>query len=285
MLQVLKIWLAFWLCFTLTPVWGQDPPKRVISNIAGDLYRFQNNFHYSVFLVTSAGVLVTDPINVEAACWLKAEIARRFKQPVRYLVYSHDHVDHSSGGEVFADDGAIVIAHENAKRAIIGEKRPTAIPQITFKRKLTLELGGQQVILNYHGRNHSDNMISMLFPAQRVLYAVDFIPVKTVGYKTLTDSWFPDWMRSLRRVESLDFDTLVPGHGAIGNKADVSAFRNYLQDLYDQVLALVREGKTLAQIQAAVDLSKYQAMAQFEAWMPLNVEGVYSRIQQHRRGN
>ena len=55
---------------------------RAITHIAGDLYRFQNNSHYSVFLVTPDGVIATDPINAEAATWLKAEFAKRFNQPV-----------------------------------------------------------------------------------------------------------------------------------------------------------------------------------------------------------
>ena len=114
---------------------AQDAPKREIVQISGDLYRFQNKFHYSVFLVTPEGVIVTDPINADAAKWLKAEIASRFGKPIRYVVYSHDHADHIAGGEVFAADGAIVVAHEKAKRAILGEKRPTAVPQITLLRR------------------------------------------------------------------------------------------------------------------------------------------------------
>ena len=82
--------------------------KREISNISGDLYRFKNNFHYSVFLVTSEGIIATDPINADAAKWLKAELAKRFDKPVKYVIYSHDHADHSSGGEVFADTATIV---------------------------------------------------------------------------------------------------------------------------------------------------------------------------------
>ncbi len=63
--------------------WAQQEPKRAITNIAGDLYRFQNNFHFSVFLVTPEGVIVTDPINADAANWLKAEIDKRFGVPIR----------------------------------------------------------------------------------------------------------------------------------------------------------------------------------------------------------
>jgi glyoxylase-like metal-dependent hydrolase (beta-lactamase superfamily II) len=264
---------------------AQDAPKREIVQISGDLYRFQNKFHYSVFLVTPEGVIATDPINADAAQWLKSEIASRFGKPIRYLVYSHDHVDHSSGGEVFAADGAIVIAHEKAKRAILGENRPTAVPRITFKRQMTVELGGKTVELKYLGKNHSDNMIVMRFPEERTLFAVDFIPVKTVAFKSFSDAYIPEWIKSLARVERLDFDILAPGHGPLGTKADVTAFREYMTDLTGQVLEQARMGKSLEETKAAVDLSKYSDWGQFEAWGPLNIEGAYQRAQLNRRGN
>ena len=264
---------------------AQDAPKREIVQISGDLYRFQNKFHYSVFLVTPEGVIATDPINADAAKWLKAEIASRFGKKIRYVIYSHDHVDHSSGGEVFAADGAIVIAHEKAKRAILGENRPTAVPQITFKRQMTVELGGKTVELKYLGKNHSDNMIVMRFPEERTLFAVDFIPVKTVAFKSFSDAYIPEWIKSLARVERLDFDILAPGHGQMGTKADVTAFREYMTDLTTQVLEQARMGKSLEETKAAVDLSKYSDWGQFEAWGPLNIEGAYQRAQLNRHGN
>src|SRR5688572_33368165 len=89
-------------------------PAREITQLAGEIYRFRNNNHYSIFAVTSAGIIATDPINADAAQWLKGELQRRFSQPVKYLIYSHDHADHIAGGEVFADS-ATVVAHENAK--------------------------------------------------------------------------------------------------------------------------------------------------------------------------
>ncbi len=258
--------------------------KRSITNISGDLYRFQNNFHYSVFLVTSEGIIVTDPINAEAAKWLKSELAKRFNKPVKYLIYSHDHVDHISGGEVFADT-AIVVAHENAKADIIGEQRPTAVPDLTFSDQMTIELGGQTVELTYVGRSHSDNMIVMRFPAERVLFAVDFIPIKAVAWKTLTDAYIPDWREAIKRVEAMDFDTLVPGHGSIGVKADAAAFRGYMEALYSAVLQAARDGKTLQQMQQNIRLDEYKEWFHYEEFLPLNIEGMYNQIVLHRRGN
>ena len=266
------------------PASAQDVP-RSIEKIKGDLYRFQNRFHYSVFYVTPEGVIVTDPINAEAASWLKAEIKKRFNLPIRYLIYSHDHRDHIAGGEVFAKDGAVVVAHRRAKDKIIGEKRPTAVPQITFGRKLDLELGGKTVELRYLGPNHSDNSIVMRFPEEKVLFAVDFIPVNTVAFRTLADAHLKGWIRSLKRVESMDFDILAPGHGKLGAKRHVTLFRNYMTDLHDQVLAAAREGKNLEETKGSIDLSKYKDMAQFDNWGPMNVEGAYRWVQMFRRGN
>jgi glyoxylase-like metal-dependent hydrolase (beta-lactamase superfamily II) len=266
---------------------AQQPqaPVREITKIAGEIYRFRNNNHYSVFAVTPAGVIATDPISADAAQWLKDEIQKRFNQPVKYVIYSHDHADHIAGGEVFAAAGAIVVAHENAKTIIVAEKRPTAVPQITFSDELQIELGGTVVDLAYVGRNHSDNSLVMRFPKERLLFAVDFIPVESVAFRDFPDAYVEDWIDSLRRVEAMDFDVLVPGHGPLGRRDHVRLFREYLEELRGAVLRLAREGKSLDEVKQLVKLPKYEKWTQYQAWFPLNVEGMYRHVQMHRRPN
>ncbi len=268
----------------VSPVAAQQETKREITRIVGDLYRFQNDAHYSVFLVTPAGIIATDPITADAARWLKAELLKRFSKPVRYLIYSHDHSDHSAGGEAFADT-ATVIAHDNAKATIIGEKRPTAVPDVTFSDRMTVELGGKVVELVYVGRSHSDNMIAMRFPAERAVFAVDFISVKRLPYMRLSDSYFPDWIEAIKVVEAMDFDILVPGHGPLGTKADATDHRRYMEELYAAVLAAARAGKTLEQTKQDIKLDRYKDWGRYEEWLGLNIEGVYQRISLQRRGN
>ena len=276
------------LLLTLTP-WAQaqapaQAPVREITQIAGELYRFRNTNHYSVFAVTPAGIIATDPINAEAAQWLKAEPRKRFAQPVKYLIYSHDHADHISGGEVFADT-AMVVAHEHASTTIINEKRPTAVPQVTFSDRLTIELGGTVVELAYVGRNHSDNSIVMRFPKERVLFAVDFIPVQAVAFRDFPDAYIEDWLESLKRVEQLDFDILAPGHGPLGKKDHVRMFRGYLEDLRGEVVKYAREGKSLDEMKQLIKLEKYAKWGGYEQMLPLNIAGMYQHVQMHRRGN
>src|SRR5262245_16277586 len=260
-------------------------PVREITKIAGEVYRFRNNNHYSVFAVTPAGIIATDPINAPAATWLKDELKKRWPdKPIKFVVYSHDHADHISGGEVWAD-AATVVAHENARAPIFREKRPTAPPQVTFSERATIELGGTSVELFYVGRNHSDNSVVMRFPKDRVVFAVDFAPVKAVAFRDLPDSYLDEWLESLRRLEAMEFDILAPGHGPLGKKADVTSFRLYLEDLRAQVLAAIRAGKSLEETKKSVDLSKYKDWAGYEQMGPLNIEGVYRLVQANRRPN
>jgi glyoxylase-like metal-dependent hydrolase (beta-lactamase superfamily II) len=247
------VWLAAAAAFALgslgpaQPAAAQDEVKREITNIAGDLYRFQNKFHVSVFLVTPEGVIATDPINAAAAEWLEAEIRERFGQEIRYLILSHDHADHSAGGEVFADTATVVAI--------------------------------------YPGLSHSNNLIVMHFPAERAVFTVDFISVKRLPYMTLSDAYFPDWMAAIEAVEAIDFDILVPGHGPMGTKQDAADHRAYLEDLYDQVLAAARAGQSLEDMQVSITMDAYKDWGQYDKWRTLNIEGMLNNISLHRRGN
>jgi glyoxylase-like metal-dependent hydrolase (beta-lactamase superfamily II) len=94
-----------------------EGPTRSIVNVTGDLYFAQNNNHHTVFLVTDEGIIMSDPINREFSTWLKGELEARFNQSVRYVLYSHHHWDHASGGGVFADTAEFV-GHENMIQAL-----------------------------------------------------------------------------------------------------------------------------------------------------------------------
>jgi glyoxylase-like metal-dependent hydrolase (beta-lactamase superfamily II) len=106
---------------------AQQAPQRGIVNITGQLYRAQNNNHYTVFLVTPEGVIMSDPINRDFGRWLKGEIATRFKVPVRYVLYTHRDWDHASSGVVFADTAEFV-GHRNMLAALAP---PAGSPPLT----------------------------------------------------------------------------------------------------------------------------------------------------------
>ena len=266
------------------PAPAQDEATREIVHVAGDVYRFQNNFHYSVFMVTPEGAIATDPINADAARWLEREIADRFGAEVRYLIYSHDHADHIAGGEVFADT-ATVIAQEHTKAHIVGENRPTAVPDIVFRDRMTVTLGGKSVELVYLGRNHGDSTIVMRFPEERILFAVDIVAVERLPFRDMHNNFVSDWIESLEEMERMDFDILVPGHGRIGTRADIAPHREYLERLSERVLAGMRAGASLDALKASVTMDEYRDWGGYEQWRALNVEGMYRWLSHARRGN
>ena len=91
---------------------AQDEPRRTITEIADGVYRATNNNHGTVFMVTDDGIVLADPINPDFSFWLRGELDSRFGVPVRYVVYSHHHWDHASGGGAFADTAQFV-GHAN----------------------------------------------------------------------------------------------------------------------------------------------------------------------------
>ena len=98
-----------------------------IGKLTGDIYYGRMDDYVSVFMVTSEGIVLVEPIGTEFATWLKAEMARRFPVPVRYVIYSHSHWDHASGGTVYADT-ARFIGHENMLKNIAMPPADTPLP-------------------------------------------------------------------------------------------------------------------------------------------------------------
>lgn len=258
-------------------------PIDEIIAVAEDVYLFRHQTHQAIFIVTSEGVVVTDPINLEAATWLKTEIAKLTAQPVRYVIYSHHHNDHITGGRVFADQ-ALFVSHQAARAKILHAADPsTPVPQLTFSHRMSIDLGGKHIELIYTGRNHSDNSLVVLLPQSRILFAVDFIPVETVAYRALPDAYPDEWIESLKHVEQLDFDILVPGHGKVGRKNHVPQFREYLQALRSAVREQVQKGATLEDTKHAVRLSKYEQWYGYADWFSENVEGMYRYLSQQSK--
>lgn len=263
-----------------------DAPVRAITQVAGDVYRFQNNLHVSVFMVTDEGVIASDPIDPEAAAWLNNEIQERFGQPVKYVIYSHDHFDHVSGAAAF--EGATIIAHANGRDEIAGSEHPIAMPDIMFSDKLVVELGGKQVELFYLGTSHSDNMIFMRFPEEQVLFVVDVMERQMVPYRDFGSDDIDGILRSLATLEEVDFEILLVGHSIgenhtpVGTVADMVAYREYIMLLRERVEAELAANKSVEEIKAAVTMSEYDHWVAYDIWQALNVEGMVRYIQDGR---
>jgi glyoxylase-like metal-dependent hydrolase (beta-lactamase superfamily II) len=251
-------------------------PVRAITQLAGDVYRFQNDAHFSVFMVTPDGVIATDPISPDAAEWLNAEIQRRFNVPVKYVLYSHDHWDHAAGAAAFPD--AIIVAHANAVPHIAASDQPIEAPDITFNSELEVKLGGKAVRLYYLGVSHSDNLVFMHFPDERILFGVDAIAVNRLPFQDMAGTDINGLIGTIAALEQLDVDIVAPGHGELGTLADLAAHRIYLETLKDLVTRQLRDGRTDAEIKARITMAEYRNWGSYEDWQQLNVQGMIDYV-------
>jgi glyoxylase-like metal-dependent hydrolase (beta-lactamase superfamily II) len=271
---MLRLWTIILLFLAgLGSAWAQGEPQRAIEHVAGNLYRFQNNFHFGVFLVGDEGVLLVDPINEGTAKWVKGEIKSRFGKDVTLVAYSHNHADHTSGGQVFAET-AEFLAQEKAV-ARIAESGHTTTPTISFKWRHEVEFAGEVVEFIYPGPTHTDDLFVVHFPAEKALFIVDMATVRRLPYRDFPGFQFPEGISNLRSVEKLDFEIFVGGHGPIGTKADLSDHIRYLDALYMAVSHASKEGLSLDEIKAKVTMEPYKDWGQYEAWLGLNIEGLY----------
>ena len=249
-----------------------------IEDLGDGLHRFIDDRHRSVFLITPEGAVVTDPLNKKAATWLNNQIKTRFNVPVKYVIYSHNHSDHIYGAEVFKSPHTTFVAHKLAAQDIKNTQMKTVTPSLTFENELLLTLGDSTVKLNYHGPNDGRGSVSILFEKQKTLFVVDWIVIGRMPWQKLWSYDIQGMINSTQAVLKYDFDTFVGGHADIGNKADVTRYLSYIEQLYSQVTAGALAGQSLDEIKKNVKLDQFSDFKQFDAWLPFNIEGVYERL-------
>ena len=238
------------------------------------IYRYQNA--QAMFVVTPEGVIATDPIGYgrpQAVTTYLDEIRKITSQPVKYVVYSHHHFDHIAGGKPFKDAGATFVAHRRAKERLAALKDPhTVLPDETFDSTRTIRLGGTVLELTYLGLNHSDNSIVMRLPKEKIIFAVDFLPVGSLPARGMIDSYPLEWEDSIRKVLAMDWERLIPGHpgpgGRLGTKKDAQDVLTFLQDASAAVQTAAREGKCWDTVEKELKLPNYAGVSNYEQALP-----------------
>jgi glyoxylase-like metal-dependent hydrolase (beta-lactamase superfamily II) len=173
---------------------GQQPTFAT-TKVTDNVYYFRYQGHQSMFIVTPAGVIATDPIseNRPAAEAYLAEIRKITQAPIRYVVYSHQDPDHIAGGKPFKDAGATFVAHRFAKGNIAQMKRADIVPvDEIVEDQRTLSVGGTDLELTYLGRNHTEGMLLMRLPRERLIFTVDWIPVEGVLFQNMPGFYLPE---------------------------------------------------------------------------------------------
>ena len=255
------------------------PGPHTVTEVSSGVYSFSHSGARSMFIITDAGVIVTDPMHRHAAEAMRQEIADRTDQPVRYVIYSHNHWDHILGGKIFKAEGAQFISHEKCLAHFYRDPHPDLVmPDIVFDRHYEVELGNKRLQLQYFGRNHDDCAITMLLPDERLLFMVD---LAMPGAVSLAGGWmrsyYPrDWIRSLEEIETtLAFDRYMPGHGpAVAPKAAMTEIRGYLQALMEAVRSELDAGTPMNEVVENISLPEYQHLQGYDEFLSKNADRI-----------
>jgi glyoxylase-like metal-dependent hydrolase (beta-lactamase superfamily II) len=270
----------------IAPATAQNTPQVSTKKVDGtdNVYVFRYGNHQSMFVVTSQGVIATDPISYQRPAKPYIDAIRAVTdKPIKYVIYSHHHYDHIAGGQPFKELGATFIAHARAKERFLELKKQNALladvvmPDQVVDTKKTVTLGGTSLELIFVGRNHSDNSLVMRLPKERLVFVVDFAPIESVQFRNIPDNASPlEYIASLKKLAALDWDRLIPGHpyagGRFGTKKDVEDDISYLEELSAEVKKAADAGKCFDTAMKEVKLPKYEKWANYDASLPGNVE-------------
>jgi len=265
-----------------TPAPTPAPPLFATTKVEGtdNVYIFRYQGHQAMFIVTPAGVIATDPIGryrPQAVTAYIDEIKKITSAPIRYVIYSHHHYDHIAGGKPFKDAGATFVAHKRAKERLaeLNFADITPVDEAVDKQR-SIALGGTTLELIDVGRNHSDTTLLMRLPREKLIFAVDFLPINSVNWRNMPDSWPIEWEDGIKKVLALEWDRMIPGHpgpgGRLGTRDDVSNLLAYMQDLREEVKKAADAGKCIDTAMREVKLPKYATLTNYENWLPMNVE-------------
>ena len=229
-----------WVAYTQQ----QAPPNPLILNkVKDDLYVIQDNGSGNVAIyVTNEGTILVDDKFERNYDGIMEKIRSVTDKPVKYVMSTHHHTDHTGNNAKFLET-AEIIAHKNNRINIVNGKQPGA-PRVVFSDEASVFLGGKEVRARYFGRGHTNGDAVIYFPALRTIHTGDLM----AGTSPLIDysggGSVKDWTGTLDGVmKELDFDTVIPGHGAVTNKDGLLKYRNDVEKLTTQVSSMIRKGQ------------------------------------------
>jgi cyclase len=234
-----------WIAYTQTQA---QPPKLTISKVKDDLYMIEGDGGNVAVYVTSEGVILVDDKYEQDHDGIVAQVKSVTPLPVKYVLSTHYHADHSGGNAKFLPT-AEIISTANARTNIVNRVQSNAPPgmaaaRVTFTEESALFLGGKEVRARYFGRGHTNGDAFVYFPALRTIHTGDMMAGTTPLIDYPGGGSVVEWTKTLDAAMKLDFDTVIPGHGAVTNKAGLLTYRNNVEKLRVRAAGLIREGKS-----------------------------------------
>jgi cyclase len=195
-------------------------------------------------------------------------------KPVKFVLNTHWHGDHTGGNENLGQAGALIVAHDGVRKRMSSEQfieffdlktEPSpkvALPMVTFNDTVTFHLNGDEIVAKHVPPAHTDGDAFVQFRKVDVIHTGDLFfnglyPFIDVGNGGGIEGMIAAADRLL--AEAKDTTKIIPGHGPLATKADLKAFRDMLAGVRDAVKRLVAAGKTLEQATAAKPTAAFDA--------------------------
>lgn len=234
-----------WIAYTQTQA---QLPKLTLSKVKEDLYMIEGDGGNVAVYVTSEGVILVDDKFEQDHEAIVAQVKTVTPLPVKYIFSTHHHSDHSGGNAKFLST-AEIISTANARANIVSRAQPNVSPdmvpaRVTFTEESSVFLGGKEVRARYFGRGHTNGDAVIYFPALGTIHTGDLMAGSTPLIDYGGGGSVVEWVKTLDGALKLDFDTVIPGHGAVNTKAGLLTYRNNVDKLRTRVAGLIREGKS-----------------------------------------
>lgn len=238
-----------WAAYTQTP-----PAAFLLHKIADDLYVIDGGGAGNVAVyITTEGVILVDDKFEQHFDEIMANVKKVTSQPVKYVINTHYHADHSGGNTRFAGVAQLIsttMARENILKKVQPNAPANMVPaSITFKDEMSVFLGGKEVRAVHLGRGHTGTDCMVYFPALKVLHSGDAVTSGSPLIDYAGGGSIVEWTKTLdKAMATFDFETLIPGHGPVSPKTMMVTYRNNAEALRNRVAAEVKAGKTEAQL-------------------------------------
>jgi cyclase len=215
-------------------------PQLTISKVKSDLYVIEGDGGNTGVLVTDDGVILVDDKFARDVEVILEKVKSVTSKQVRYLFNTHHHGDHSGGNEKLLAQNVEILAHRNARVNIVEKKQPGP-PRIAFADEAEIWLGGKQVKARHFGRSHTNGDAVIYFPELKTIHTGDMFVRNAPFIDYSSGGSLVEWTKTIDGVLTLDFDTVIPGHGAVCTRAELVAFRKTLEELRTRMSGLTKK--------------------------------------------
>jgi len=245
--RTLRVALAAAAGLGLWFAWAQNPPQQLnLQKVTDNLYVIIGDGGNSAFLPTSEGVILVDDKFAADAPQIVAKVKSITDQPIRYVLNTHQHGDHTGGNQALMAANAEIVIHKNARANMVANKQP-GLPQITFTDESQVFLGGKEVVARHLGRGHTNGDAVVYFPSERVLHTGDLFVVGAPYCDTNNGGSIKDWDQTVKKIlATYDFDTVIPGHGPVSKRADLEKWVSTMATVRDRVRSACAAGAASA---------------------------------------